>query len=195
MVGVCLGDWITPSRPPPAFAGGGAHARVASVEGEPRLPAQRGRRPRPHWASVHLGALPLGFLLLAAVARGLADRARLAAAAHLAPFLVLHALLETALRHVLVDLRAAHLVARAHRVHGRFLAALERAHHRVDHAVVDQRLQACGGLHGIQAGIDEAADGRAVSQGMGGCAGGDASTGASRATCGRLTRTKPQPQL
>ncbi|MNT58113.1 hypothetical protein D3C72_1955300 [compost metagenome] len=76
---------------------------------------------------VHLGVLPGRFLLLAAVLAGLAHRTRLAAAAHLATFLVLHALLEAALGHVLVDLRAAHLVAAAYHVHGRFLAALERA--------------------------------------------------------------------
>src|SRR5690606_14696224 len=62
-------------------------------------------------------------------------------------FLVLHALLEAALGHVLVDLGAADLLAGAHHIHGRFLSALERAHHGVDHAVVDQRLQACGSFH------------------------------------------------
>src|SRR5690606_28069124 len=97
---------------------------------------------------IDLGVLPGRFLLLAAVLAGLADRARLAAAAHLATFLVLHALLEAALGHVLVHLGAADLLARAHHVHGRLLAALERTHDGIDHAVVDQRLQACGSFHG-----------------------------------------------
>src|SRR5690606_17111841 len=100
---------------------------------------------------VDLGVLPGGLLLLAAVAGGLADRTGLAAAAHLAALLVLHALLEAALRHVLVDLRAPHLVAAAHHVDGGLLATLERAQYLVDHAVVDQRLQAVGGLHGVLA--------------------------------------------
>ena len=96
-----------------------------------------------------LGVLPGRLLLLAPVLGGLADRARLTAAAHLAAFLVLHALLEAALGHVLVDLRAAHLTAAADHVDRRFLAALERPQHFVDDAVVDQRLQAWGCSHGI----------------------------------------------
>src|SRR3546814_10659081 len=88
-----------------------------------------------------LGVLPGFFLLLAAVARRLADRPRLATAAHLAPFLVLHALLEAALRHVLVDLGATHLAAAVHDIDGGLLAALERAQDLVDDAIVDERLE------------------------------------------------------
>jgi len=99
---------------------------------------------------IDLGVFPVVFLLLAAEAGGLADRARLAAAAHLAPFLILHACLEAALRHVLVDLGAAHRVTAAHHVHRRFLAAFQRPDHRVDDAVVNQRLQALGSLHGFR---------------------------------------------
>ena len=96
---------------------------------------------------IDLGVLPGRFLLLAPVLAGLADRTRLAAAAHLAAFLVLHALLEAALGHVLVDLGAAHLAAGVDHVHGGFLAALERSQHFIDDAVVDQRLQAQWGSH------------------------------------------------
>src|SRR3546814_2735030 len=92
--------------------------------------------------------LALFFLLPAAVARRLAHRTRFAAAAHLAALLVLHALLEAALRHVLVDLRAAHLAAAAHHVHGRLLAALEWAQDLVDEAIVDERLEGGGRFHG-----------------------------------------------
>src|SRR5690606_4664878 len=94
-----------------------------------------------------LGVLPLRLLLAAAVTRGLADRARLAAAPHLAPLLVLDALLEAALCHVLVDLGAADLASGVHHVDRGLLAALERTQDRVDHAVFDQRLQAGGCLH------------------------------------------------
>src|SRR3546814_17741264 len=66
----------------------------------------------------------------------LAHRTRFAAAAHLAALLVLHALLEAALRHVLVDLRAAHLAAAAHHVHGRLLAALRSDERRVGKELV-----------------------------------------------------------
>src|SRR3546814_13083462 len=85
------------------------------------------------------------------VARRLAHRTRFAAAAHLAALLVLHALLEAALRHVLVDLRAAHLAAAAHHVHGRLLAALEWAQDLVDDAIVDERLEGGGRFHGFLA--------------------------------------------
>src|SRR3546814_11803415 len=90
---------------------------------------------------VRFGVLPLLFLLPAAVAGRLAHRARFAAAAHLAAFLVLHTLLEAALCHVLVDLRAAHLATAAHHVHGRLLAALEGAQDLVDDPIVDERLR------------------------------------------------------
>ncbi|MCW0417499.1 hypothetical protein NB689_003253 [Xanthomonas sacchari] len=99
---------------------------------------------------VGLGVLPRGFLLAAAELAGLADRPRLAAATHLAPFLVLHAGLEAALRHVLVDLGAEHVVAGLDHVDRGLLAALERAQHAVDDAVVDQRLQARGDLHRVR---------------------------------------------
>ena len=115
--------------------------------------AERLRHAHPGFAQLvqrlDLGVLPGLFLLLAPVLAGLADRARLATAAHLASFLVLHALLETALGHVLVHLGAAHLATAAHDVDRRLLAALEWAQHFVDDAVVDQRLQAWGCSHGI----------------------------------------------
>jgi hypothetical protein len=63
-------------------------------------------------------------------------------------FLVLGALLEAALRHVAIDLGTAQVRPRAHQVDGGLLAALERTDDFVDHAVVDQRLQAGRGLHG-----------------------------------------------
>src|SRR3546814_231132 len=93
--------------------------------------------------------LPLLFLLPAAVAGRLAHRARFAAAAHLAAFLVLHTLLEAALCHVLVDLRAAHLATAAHHVHGRLLAALEGAQDLVDDAIIDEHMEGGGRFHGI----------------------------------------------
>jgi hypothetical protein len=57
---------------------------------------------------VHLGIFPRGLLFLATEARALADRTRLPAAANLTSFLVLGALLKTALRHVPIDLGASH---------------------------------------------------------------------------------------
>ena len=96
---------------------------------------------------IHLGVLPGGLRFLAAEARALGHGARLAAAAHLASFLVLRALLEAALPHVAIDLGAADLRAGAHRVDRGFLAGLEGAEDFVDDAVVDQRLQAGGGFH------------------------------------------------
>ncbi|CEE56792.1 hypothetical protein XAC2852_130035 [Xanthomonas citri pv. citri] len=102
---------------------------------------------------IGFGVLPGGLSFLAAELGGLAHRARLTAATHLAAFLVLHARLETALRHVLVDLGAQDLGACAHHVDGCFLAALQWSQHFVDDAVVDQRLQAVGGFHGLRAPI------------------------------------------
>src|SRR3546814_20001431 len=99
--------------------------------------------------SSDLGVLPLLFLRPAAVAGRLAHRARFAAAAHLAAFLVLHTLLEPALCHVLVDLRAAHLATAAHHVHGRLLAAIEGAQDLVDDAIVDARMAGGGRFRGI----------------------------------------------
>src|SRR3546814_6655244 len=45
--------------------------------------------------------------------------------------------------------RAAHLATAAHHVHGRLLAALEGAQDLVDDAIVDERMEGGGRLHGI----------------------------------------------
>lgn len=66
------------------------------------------------------------------------------AAARLAAFLVMRALLKASLCHVAIDLRAANLRAAADQVDGRFLATLERAEHFVNHAIIDEGLQAGG---------------------------------------------------
>src|SRR3546814_20492545 len=95
---------------------------------------------------VDFGVLPLFFLLPAAVARRLAHRTRFAAAAHLAALLVLHALLEAALRHVLVDLLAAHLAAAAPPIHRRHLAPLEWAQDLVADPPRPTRLAGRGGV-------------------------------------------------
>src|SRR6185437_10234100 len=97
---------------------------------------------------VNLRVLPGSLLLFAAEARALAHRARLAAAAHLASFLVLRALLEASLAHIAIDLRAANARARAHHIDGGFFAALEGADNFVDDPIVYEGLQACGCLHG-----------------------------------------------
>ena len=95
----------------------------------------------------HLGVLP-GLLLLApAIARALGHGPGLAAVAHLAALLVFRGLAETAFVGLLVDLGAAQLLATAHHVDRRFLAAHQRAQHFVDQAVLDQRLYAFGCLH------------------------------------------------
>ncbi len=98
---------------------------------------------------INLGVLPGYFLLLAPILASLADRTRLATTAYLATFLILHTLLEAALCHVLVNLRAPYFVTAADNVNGCFLAALQRSQHFIDDAVIDQRLQALGGLHGV----------------------------------------------
>src|SRR5204862_8321891 len=49
--------------------------------------------------------------------------------------------------HVAADLRALHVRPRAHEINHRLLAALERADDFVDHAIIDQGLQASGCLH------------------------------------------------
>src|SRR4029077_13219282 len=86
-------------------------------------------------------------LLAPPEARALAHGTRLPAAAHFAPFLVLRALLEAALRNVAIDLGATNLPAAAYQVDRRFLPALERANDFVDHAIVDQWLQGGGCFH------------------------------------------------
>src|SRR5579859_3716533 len=101
---------------------------------------------------INLGVLPGYFLLLAPVLASPADRTRLATASYLATFLILHALLEAALCHVLVNLCAAYFVAAADNVYRRLFAALEWAQHFINDAVIDQRLQALGDLHGVSGG-------------------------------------------
>src|SRR6185312_8321624 len=96
---------------------------------------------------IHLGVFPRSLGFPAPELAGLAHRARLAAATHLATFLILGALLEAALGHVLVDLGTTHLVARAHDIDRRLLAAFQRSQDLVDHTVVNQRLQAVWGDH------------------------------------------------
>src|SRR5437879_3037067 len=86
---------------------------------------------------IDFGVLPGSFLLLAPETRSLAHGARLAAAVHLAAFLVPGTLLEASLRHVAVDLRAPHVRPRAHEINRRLLASLERADDFVAHAIVD----------------------------------------------------------
>src|SRR5271169_4489724 len=93
---------------------------------------------------IHLGVLPFRFLHLAAVPTALSHRASIAATAGLAAFLVLGQLVKAPLLRFLVDLGAAQLPAAGDDVYRRFLAALEAAYHRVDHAVINQRLQALG---------------------------------------------------
>lgn len=56
----------------------------------------------------------------------------------------MRALLKASLCHVAIDLRAANLRAAADQVDGRFLATLERAEHFVNHAIIDEGLQAGG---------------------------------------------------
>ena len=90
--------------------------------------------------SIHLCALPLRFLHLAAMTAALAGSPRIAAAASLAAFRVVGGLLETTVLRVLVDLCAADLVTAGHHVDRRFLAALKLADDRVHQAVLDQRL-------------------------------------------------------
>jgi hypothetical protein len=57
---------------------------------------------------------------------------------------------KAAMLRLLVHLGAAQLVTAGDDVYRRFLAALEAAHHRIDHAVVDQWLQTLGYFHGTR---------------------------------------------
>ena len=97
--------------------------------------------------SIHLGVLPGLFLLPAAKARTLLHRARAAAVAHLATFLILHCLLETTLVGFLVNLGAANLAAATHDEHVGFLAAHQWTDHFVDQAVFDQGFDSFGDFH------------------------------------------------
>src|SRR5205823_15041937 len=89
---------------------------------------------------VRLRLPPSRFPFPAPEAAAPCDGAALAAAPHLAPFLVPRTLLETALRHIAIHLRAAQVRSGADQINRGLLAALERAEDFVDHAIIDQRL-------------------------------------------------------
>ena len=97
---------------------------------------------------IHLGALPGGFLRLAAKLGALGHGARLAAVFDLAVLGVVHRLAKTAVGGFFVDLGATGVVPTAHYEHHGFLATHELAHHAVDQAFFNQCLQSLGGFHG-----------------------------------------------
>jgi hypothetical protein len=57
---------------------------------------------------------------------------------------------------IVIDLRAPDAVTTADNLYLCFLAALKRAQHFINDAVIDQRLQALGSLHGVSGGISGA---------------------------------------
>jgi hypothetical protein len=96
---------------------------------------------------IDLGALPRRFGRLATEARALGHRAGLAGVLHPPVLGVVHRLPEAAVRGLLVDLGAAHLLAAADHVHGGFLAAHQLPDHGIDQTFVDQRLQTLRSFH------------------------------------------------
>ena len=101
---------------------------------------------------VDLGALPGRLLRLAAEARSLGHRPRLARVLDLAVLGVVDRLAKAPVRRFLVDLGADRLVAAANDVDRRFLAAHELAHHRIDQAFLEQGAQARRRLQRCAAG-------------------------------------------
>src|SRR6202453_1054978 len=96
---------------------------------------------------IDFGVLPFRFLHSAAVTAAPPERARIAAAARPAPFLVSRELVKAALLRLFIDFGAPVLVTADHDVYRCLLAALQAAQDRVDHAVVDERLQPLGDFH------------------------------------------------
>src|SRR6187551_2945786 len=99
---------------------------------------------------IDLGIFPLRLGQFAAVAAAALQRARVAAAAGLAAFLVFGEPVEAALGGVLVDLGAAYFLAAGHHEHGGFLAAAQAAHDGIDDSVFDQGLQLARRLHCLE---------------------------------------------
>ena len=87
---------------------------------------------------VDLSALPSGLGGGTAKARAFGHGARLPSVLHFAVFGVVHRLAKAAMRGVLVDLGAAHLVTTSHDVHHRLFATHQLALHAVDQAFVDE---------------------------------------------------------
>jgi hypothetical protein len=108
----------------------------------------------------HFRALPRLLLRLAPEARALRDGARLAAVLGLAVLGVVDGLAETALVGFFVDLGTSRLRAAAHHKDHRLLAAHELTHDRVDHTVVDKRLQPLRDFHAPQYTLQRQLPGR-----------------------------------
>ena len=89
---------------------------------------------------VYFGVQPSVFLLFLAIAGFLAHGPGAATVPHLAAFLVLNGLLETALLGLFIHLGTPHLVAAAHHKHLGFLAAHQLVQHLIDHAFIDEGL-------------------------------------------------------
>src|SRR5690606_26352841 len=86
---------------------------------------------------VDLGALPVLLLQVPAVPAATAHGARIAAAAHLATFLVFGETVKAAMVRVLVHLGAADFAPALDQEHRGFLAALQSTDHGIDYAVFD----------------------------------------------------------
>ena len=97
---------------------------------------------------IDLGALPGGFLFLAAKLAALGHGAGRARVFDLAVFGVINGLAEAAVVGLFVDLGAARFVATTHHVDHGFLATHELADHGVDQAFLNEGLQAGGCFHG-----------------------------------------------
>jgi hypothetical protein len=96
---------------------------------------------------VNFRVLPLGFLHFAPVTTPLAHGASVAAAACAASLLILGQLVKPPVLSLFVYLGAAQSAAAVHDVNRGLLTALQTTHDGIDHAVVDQRLQALGDFH------------------------------------------------
>src|SRR5271166_7066528 len=97
--------------------------------------------------SADLRVLPFRFLHPTTVPTALSHRARIPTIAGLAPLLILRQLVKPTILSLFVDLGASQFAAAGHDEHRCLLAALEAPYHRINHAVVDQRLQALRGFH------------------------------------------------
>ncbi len=97
---------------------------------------------------IHFGVLPHLFVLLATVFGAFLHGAGIATAAHLAPFLIDHGLLEAALGRLFIDFGAADLVAAAHHIDVGLFAAHQPADDVIDQAVINQRLDSIWNFHG-----------------------------------------------
>src|SRR5690349_16771722 len=88
---------------------------------------------------LHLGILPGFFLRFAAIAGTFFHGSRATAVFYFAAFGVIHALAETALVGLFINLRAAYLFSAAHYIDRGFLTTHQLADNLIDKPILDQR--------------------------------------------------------